>query len=328
MPKVSIIIAMYNIEEYIAYCINSCINQVGVSSDDYEIIIVNDGATDDSPKVALSTIEGVDNARMITRINGGLSAARNTGIEEAKGEYLWFVDGDDAISSNALSVLLQQIESYKADAFLVNFSTFDGERRIKTSDFVGSPDVQSGIDYHFAQNRILPMMAWLTIYKADVLKGNEIRFMPNIIHEDLEFSIRAHHVSSSIVFIKEDLYLYRVDRVGSIMNEARKDNTKSLLSQVAIINSFKTFFKDIDNSFLRRLYGICAASFLIKYYHPSCIISDNSRSILKNNKSTLYKDLWLSNQWKLRCFLGVVILFPKSIISRVVLKLDKSSKVM
>ena len=328
MPKVSIIIAMYNIDEYIAYCINSCINQVGVSSDDYEIIIVNDGATDNSPEVALSAIEGIANARMITRINGGLSAARNTGIDEAKGEYLWFIDGDDAISSNALSVLLSKIESYKADAFLVNFSTFDGERRIKTSDFIGSQEVLSGKDYHFTQNRILPMMAWLTIYKADVLKNNDILFMPNIIHEDLEFSIRAHHVSSSIVFIKDDLYLYRVDRLGSIMHETRKDNTKSLLSQVAIINSFKTFFKGVDNAFLRRLYGVCAASFLIKYYHPSCFISDKSRNILINNKITLYKDLWHSQQWKFRCFLGVVILFPKSIISRIVLKLDKSSKVM
>ena len=96
MPKVSIIIAMYNIEEYIAYCINSCVNQIDVDPEDYEIIIVNDGATDRSLDVALDAIKGVSNARIITRQNGGLSAARNTGIENAKGKYLWFVDGDDA----------------------------------------------------------------------------------------------------------------------------------------------------------------------------------------------------------------------------------------
>ena len=172
------------------------------------------------------------------------------------------------------------------------------------------------------------MMAWLTIYKADVLRSNAITFMPGIIHEDFEFSIRAHHVSSSIVFIKEVLYLYRVDREGSIMSQARKDNTKSLLSLVAIADSFKAFFKDVDNAFLRRLYGICAASFLIRYYHPSCYISDKSRSILNENKRVLYGDLWRSRQWKLRSFLGFLIVFPKSVITRVVPMLDNSSKLM
>ena len=131
MPKVSIIIAMYNIQKYIAYCINSCVNQIGTNPEDYEIIIVNDGSTDNSLNVALDAIKGVSNARVVTRHNGGLSAARNTGLENAHGEYVWFVDGDDAIASNALSVLLFNIEKYVSDAYLINFSTFDGEKQLR-----------------------------------------------------------------------------------------------------------------------------------------------------------------------------------------------------
>lgn len=328
MPKVSIIIAMYNIEEYIAYCINSCVNQIDVDPEDYEIIIVNDGATDRSLDVALDAIKGVSNARIITRQNGGLSAARNTGIENAKGKYLWFVDGDDAISPNALSVLISNIQSYNSDAYLINFSTFDGTKKIETSNFVSSNEMLSGKDYHFRQNRILPMMAWLTIYKSDVLKRHALTFMPNIIHEDLEFSIRAHHMSSSIVFIKEDLYLYRVDRDGSIMTESRKDNTKSLLSQLAILDSFKQFFKGIDNAFLRRLYGICSISFLIKYYTPTSLTTEKSLALLNENKKSIYKDMWRSQHWKMRVFMIFVICMPSMIIRKIIPVLDKNSKLM
>ena len=328
MPKVSIIIAMYNIEEYIAYCINSCINQEGVSPDDYEIIIVNDGSIDSSPDVAVKAIEGVTNARMITRVNGGLSAARNTGIENARGEYIWFVDGDDAIASNALSVLLSKIEQYNGDAFLINFSTFDGENKITTSNFVGSQDMESGKEYHFSQNRILPIMAWLTIYKAEVLKENSILFLPNIIHEDFEFSIRAHHVSSSIYFIKEDLYFYRIGRAGSIMSECRKDKTKTFLSELAISNSFKTFFKGDDNTFIRTLYAICAKAFIKNYYHPSCFRKDKTRYVFETNKRIFYKDLWNSRQWKFRLFLIFVFSFPSNIITGILPMFDKSRKLM
>ena len=110
MPKISIIIAMYNIEDYIAKCLTTCLTQEKVSSKDYEIIVVNDGSTDNSLGIATEILLNIPNARIITRENGGLSEARNTGLEYANGEYVWFIDGDDAISPKAVSTLLYNID--------------------------------------------------------------------------------------------------------------------------------------------------------------------------------------------------------------------------
>ena len=328
MPKVSIIIAMYNIEDYIAYCINSCVSQVDVKPEDYEIIIINDGSTDKSLEIAQESIKGVTNARIITRINGGLSVARNTGIEAAKGEYLWFVDGDDAISPNALKVLMSNIKCLSTDAYIINFSTFDGEKKLKTSNFAGSDVPLSGKEYHFSKNRILPMMAWLTIYKTEVIKRNKLFFMPNIIHEDFEFSIRAHHFSSSIQFVEEDIYLYRIGRSGSIMSESKKDQSKSLFSLYIIRDSFKTFFQDIENEFVQGVYGVCARLILTRYYHPLFWINTDAKKLVNTNKKNLYSDLWYSRKWKLRLLVLIVICMPSKIVSKLFLRLEERTKLM
>ena len=328
MPKVSIIIAMYNIEEYIAYCINSCVNQIGVSPNDYEIVIVNDSATDNSLNVALDAIKGVTNARVISRPNGGLSAARNTGIENARGEYLWFVDGDDAIASNALSILIANIEKYDSDAYLINFSTYDGDKYLSVSNFTGAEYSRSGVDYHFEDMRILPMMAWLTIYKTSLLRNNNLTFLPGIKHEDLEFSIRAHHLSSSIVFISNPLYVYRVGRNDSIMMSVRKDNTMSLVSQIEILKSFKSFFAGTDNLFVRRLYGMCSTSFWIRRYDCAFVSNPITEKLISDYRSQLYKDMWNSKQWKRRFLLLFILVMPKFVLQQILPRIGNRSKLM
>lgn len=328
MPKISIIIAMYNIEKYIAYCINSCILQKNTSVEDYEIVIINDGSTDHSLTMAEKVIQGISNARIITRPNGGLSAARNTGIENAKGQYLWFVDGDDAISDIAISTLLHRINMTNSDAYLINFSTFGIKDKIDTSHFSGIDNLISGKEYHFTHNMILPMMAWLTIYKAEVLKTNNIFFMPGILHEDMEFSIRAHHISKSIEFVSEDLYLYRIARTDSIMRGVKKDNTRSLVSNIKIIKSFKIFFCGVDNTFVRRLYGMLATSFFIRKYDSAFILNETTSQLLKEYKISLYKYMWQSRQYKRRMLLIFMILMPSCIISKVLYQIGNRSKLL
>ena len=328
MPKVSIIIAMYNIEDYIAYCINSCVNQIDVTPDDYEIIIVNDGATDNSLNVAFDAINGVSNARVISRPNGGLSAARNTGVENAVGEYLWFVDGDDAIASNALSVLISNIEKYDSDAYLINFSTYDGEKHLSVSNFTGSEYLRSGVDYHFKDLRILPMMAWLTIYKASLVRNYHLAFLSGIQHEDLEFSIRAHHLSTSIAFISDPLYVYRVGRNGSIMMNVRKDNTKSLVSQIEILKSFKSFFEGTDNLFVRRLYGMCSTSFWIRRYDCAFVLNPITENLISEYRFQLYKDMWKSKQWKRRALLLFILIMPEFVLKQILPRIGNRSKLM
>lgn len=98
MVKLSIIIPVYNVELYIEKCLQSCLSQ-DIPYDEYEIIVVNDGSPDGSLAIAESIAKTTTNMTIISQKNGGLSAARNTGMSVAKGEYIWFVDSDDWIET-------------------------------------------------------------------------------------------------------------------------------------------------------------------------------------------------------------------------------------
>ncbi|MDO4511174.1 MAG: glycosyltransferase [Bacteroidales bacterium] len=327
-PKLSIIIAMYNIEKYIAECLDSCRFQEMVSPDDYEVIIVNDGATDNSLSIALKSIDGASHMRIVNRENGGLSEARNTGLREAKGEYVWFVDGDDRITPDAVHTIIEETKATSLDAYIINFSTFEHKDVISTSDFKRSPTVLSGKEYHNQQLRLLPMMAWLTIYKTELLKANKLWFCPGILHEDKEFSVRAHHCCSSIDFIEAALYQYRVARTESIMNVTRKDNTKSLVSEIKILDSFEKFFYNEDNLFTRRIFGMCATTFFIRRYDEAFQENDVTKELITNNKHRLYEMMWKSHEWKRQALLCFIICMPSFCLKSVLPKIGNRSKLM
>lgn len=100
----SIIIPLYNCEQYIATCLDSLLKQ-GLDANDYEIIVVNDGCTDNSAGIVQGYCTHHNNMRLINKPNGGVSSARNRGIDDAKGEYIYFCDADDYILPNGLSIL-------------------------------------------------------------------------------------------------------------------------------------------------------------------------------------------------------------------------------
>lgn len=327
-PKISIVIAMYNIEKYIVNCLESCLNQNGVNEDEYEIVVVDDGSTDGSYALAEEAIRGHNNSRIITKKNGGLSSARNAGIDVVRGEYVWFVDGDDAIAPNAIEVLVGRIAESHCDAYIHNFSTFEDKELIATSNFVGYEQVLSGKEIHNRYQRIMPMMAWLTVYKSALLKEKLLRFREGIIHEDMEFSIRGHHKAESIMFVREALYYYRVARKDSIMSSAQKDNTRSLVSMIEIIQSFEEFFCAEDGLFARKVIGVCATLFVIRRYDDAFVLNDSTRKLVKNNKWRIYRSMWRSKQWKRRALLIFVLLMPKVIVGKVLFKLGERSKLM
>ena len=158
----SIVIAMYNIQDYIRYCLDSCVSQIGVQDGDYEIIIVNDGSADNSLAIAQEYAASRDNVRIVSQDNAGLSAARNTGMESARGEYIWFVDGDDAIANDAVSIILANISKDGADAYMCNFSTFESEDLIDTSAFKASRKTRKFSGVSFMR------LAFITIRKPSV----------------------------------------------------------------------------------------------------------------------------------------------------------------
>ena len=110
----SIVVPTYNVEKYIANCLDSLLDQ-DLSADIYEILVINDGSTDNSPKIATKYSESHDNVIVVNQENGGLSEARNKGIALAKGKYIYFIDSDDYIAKNTLGLIMETLETHDLD---------------------------------------------------------------------------------------------------------------------------------------------------------------------------------------------------------------------
>ncbi|HCX65737.1 MAG TPA: glycosyltransferase family 2 protein, partial [Eubacteriaceae bacterium] len=123
-PSISVVVPMYNVEDYIVECVQSLIRQTHSS---FEVIIVNDGSTDQSKKRCQQVIKNERHFHLVDRLNGGLSAARNTGLEHAKGEYITFVDSDDLVERDYLQHLIHLIQTKNADIAQCGFLGVDQE---------------------------------------------------------------------------------------------------------------------------------------------------------------------------------------------------------
>lgn len=236
--SVSIIIPVYNVEPYIEECLQSVAAQT--MTEDVECILVDDCGKDNSVALAekfINNYQGNVSFRMVHHAkNGGLSSARNTGIHEAKGKFLYFLDSDDTISENCIEVLYALAEKYQAD--LVQ-SSFDSEYRYITQfDFSHYPEFTD--DAAFIKRIILdqdriPVTAPNRLMRGDLVKTNRLYFREGIIHEDNHWTFfLAKHVQR-MAFCKEKTYFYRTTP-GSIMNAPNRE--KEILSYRVRLHDF------------------------------------------------------------------------------------------
>lgn len=221
--KLSIILPVYNVESYINQCLESILPQLDNNT---ELIIVDDCSPDRSIDICEDVTEGITNVYIKRRgKNGGLSAARNTGIEEAKGEYIWFVDSDDYIENNAVSVLLKSIEEgSKVDIVQFNHRRFGGgqyaSRLVK--GYACIDDSKQRLEYmckFLSNSRDAGYEVWRRIYRLDLIQENNIKFEPNkeIFAEDICFNLDFLRYCKTVESIEDSLYCYRI-RENSIMN--------------------------------------------------------------------------------------------------------------
>lgn len=220
--KFSIIVPVYNVEQYLEQCLESLQAQ---EYKDYEVICVNDGSTDGSREILKAWESRMPQMRVIDRENGGLSAARNTGLEAATGDYVLFVDSDDWVESTMLSRLAASIDNEDMICFAC--------QRTDNEATDALPEEQtSGWDYynrHALEARKIPFVCvWQRCYRREFLEENNLFFHEGILHEDNEFTPRACLKAKTVKVIPNVLYNYRV-RPGSIMT------TRGLRSKECLI---------------------------------------------------------------------------------------------
>ncbi len=215
MVRLSIIIPVYNVERYIGKCLESCYAQ-DIDTTEYEIIIVDDSSPDNSINIVREYQSIYDNIKIIRRPNGGLSAARNSGLSVASGDYVWFVDSDDTIASNCFAGLINRMQDERLDilCFSLNLIFPDGKAEKYTIPHDFSQKIYKGTQ--FINNVQMPGSACIAIYRKQFLFDNNLKFKEGILHEDQEFTPRAYCMAERISFIDQYLYNY-YQRTGSIM---------------------------------------------------------------------------------------------------------------
>lgn len=306
--KLSIVIPAYNIQDYIRKCLDSCVKAAGVSDEEYEIIVVNDGATDDTLKKAKEYSLQYNNVAVVTRKNGGLSAARNTGLQNAKGDYVWFVDGDDYITPDAVSTIFHDIEYYGCDILTYGYNKIVDGINVGSVQMRTSDELLNAHEEFLKCNFGFPMLVWTHVYRRAYLMENGLIFCEGIIHEDLEYKFRSHFPSSSILMSSKIIYNYRLSRIGSIMSNAVKNPQRSIDSNDIIIKRFLDYceINKVPDNVKRRYLGDLSLLAMERIF-------DQDNDIVAKNRGNIKKlssYLWRSPDLKRRVFSAICFCLP------------------
>lgn len=214
----SIIIPVYNVEKYIRPCMESVFGQH--LDKDYEVILVNDGTKDNSFYVIDDLIKAHDNIIVIEQENQGLSIARNTGLSKASGEYVLFLDSDDLLVNDTLSLLLQKAQDSAADMIVADFIKLTDEQIPGFhTEIVSNVEIQEKNGWDFFVNDFNPQecYVWRTLYRRSFLEENHLSFIPSIYFEDVPFTTECYLKAEKCVRFPLLFYVYR-QRANSIVS--------------------------------------------------------------------------------------------------------------
>lgn len=239
---------MYNAEKYIANCLDSILNS-DLPKDEYEVIIVNDGSTDNGPTIAQKYISEHENFMYLTQENQGQSVARNKGIELCNGEYIWFVDADDMISHNVTEVFQQLLDNNTLDilAFRLKIVTENGH-------FVRNECSQPNVLHEIpisGRDAIIsgynPSSVCALWIRKQFLLDNDLFFKVGITHQDVELSYRMFATAEQVIFTAFTPYRYIMhsDSTSQSINPQKK--IKYLSDDIVVYYSFKELAKQIGD---------------------------------------------------------------------------------
>ena len=280
--KLSIIIPVYNVEEYIDECLNSVKD---LKELDYEIVIVNDGSTDNSLSKIIEFEKSYNgNLKIINQENKGLSGARNTGIKNSSGDYIFFLDSDDFIIKEKFIEFIKEVEKDNVDIGFGDYDFYiDGkfennpylEYRRKMNESCN--EILDGLTYaekNFDRNKdFLNVEACMQIISKKFIEDNGILFKEGIYHEDVLFTYQELLKARKVKFYKTRFYAYR-QRSGSIMNSQNK----------------KVLDKRVEDKFYlaKQLYEIKIENCINAYFWDTMIIDLLFFVVVSNKKHKDY----------------------------------------
>ena len=219
--KISIIIPVYNTEQYLWRCLESVeflINQ------GHEIIIVNDGSTDGSENICISFLIKHPEIKYVKQKNAGLSAARNAGLACASGDYVWFIDSDDYVNEIATANIFKLIQEKESD--IICFGRVEDYRDYQAKNPKSLENKVYSTGQEYFQESIMKgsfrTNAWDKIFKRSLIDKFNLRFFEGLLYEDMLFCLQAFMYAESVVTIKAYPYCYNLSNVSSITKRIRR----------------------------------------------------------------------------------------------------------
>lgn len=300
--KITVVIPVFNTEKYLNQCLESVSNQ---TYDNLEILCVYTESKDNSLNILNKWKSKDSRVNIINRNDGGLGGARNEGIKYATGKYIFFLDSDDYINTNALSRLYLKAENEKSDMVIFPFYSYDESAKKVKKNLWGynlSFD-ESLFEGPFNYKKIKtsevitpdsPVTAWCKLYNLSFLRNNGILFPENLRYEDNSFYYECLIKANSISLLNERLLYYRINRDNSL--QASKFNNRNILDIVNILKLIELMLIDnnVSNELLDSFYKYSMNEFMWRYFKMT-LHRDELLDLIKSNMPSDFYELLLKN---------------------------------
>lgn len=303
MKKISFVIPVFNTELYLKKCLDSCISQ-DIEKSEYEIIVIDDGSTDQSLEIIKEYKERYSNIVLILKTNGGVSSARNVGIKAATGEYILFVDSDDTIKGNSLKSILNELTTGKLDLLILNSIAVDNKNNRKYPfPAITGKCVFTGIELY--KLKYIRGSVCGVAFNRKFLIENDLSFSEVIKNgEDTFFMACAFLYAQAIGHLNIDFYEIS-QRTGSASRSWTYLKAKQMLES---LNEIEAFIKHKKLSFeqiavLRiTAYGFISTSFYYFFETHEYAKYSEFKSLIKNSELYPVRN-YISNQFKSKIYL-------------------------
>ena len=287
----SIIVPVYNVEQYVRLCLESILCQ-GLDDHCFEIIIVNDGTKDHSMEMISDIIDSHSNIKVYEQPNKGLSVARNTGLSEAKGDYVLFVDSDDLLIENSLGKMFNDVCQNEPELLIAGYIKKTDEEINREETHVSKTyhstlilEGKSTIEYLNPRD----CFVWRTLYKKSFLNKHTLRFHPGIYFEDVLFTTECYLKCKKSIITDHVFYIYR-QHPGSILSAI--DKKKIMDFNIVIARLWEMRNLPLSSAEYKKLMNLIYRTYLIQGWyiiHNKELLAERKEitNDLKNKASNL-----------------------------------------
>ena len=312
--KVSVIVPVYNVEDYIEKCLDSLVNQ---TLSDLEIIVVNDGSPDNSEKIIKKYEKKYKNIKYVVKENGGLSDARNFGLKYAKGEYIAFLDSDDYVTHDMYQMMYIKAKSEDFDMVVCDINYLYPDKTLRVSS--GIKDDTEDIKKTYLT---IQPAAWNKIFRRDLF-DHKVLFKKGVWFEDVEFIYRLLPYVKKIGVIHEPFNQY-VQREGSITSTVNPKIYDYIHNMNGVVDYYKKhklydeYKKELEYAYVRYIYATFIRS-IVKYDYNE--YKKGVNEAIKNVKE--HFPHYRRNKYFYKSLKGLYLVLFNKLIAKIIYKRSK-----